>query len=514
MSLATPIAAVGILLCGRALHGLLPRTRERSRLEVAGVSLLLGLSALPAYLVLRIALLGPIGVLEGRLTLAIGSALGLLAIARDARGAGCPRPGHAPERWSVGQLVLALAATLFACFACFYASSMPMHVFDPIYHFAYKGKLLWHEGFGGASWVDLEGAVGRVITHPDYPPGLPALHVLAAAVAGAFDEDVTRGLCALYVLAPAALLYAGLRARGRTPALAGALAWLALPLTYYTRATHEHPLWALVGLGLGSDRANAQFAEHGPFSLADGWILDGAADLPLAALLFGACFHLARLVRRGPEGADAADAWLGGLCLGGVLLIKNEGLALAPLLCVAVVGARLVLPLGATPPEERAPFGRLAGRLLCAVGTALLLSATWFWLRQSIPSIDEAYPERMTPAGLARELDRAREVAGGFLGTFVAVQRWSLVWPLFFATLFWALARPRRLCASAALPALLLVLAAFGLYFAILLVTPWELAELFPTVIPGRLLLHVTPAALFATMALLWSGSRGARPAE
>ena len=42
------------------------------------------------------------------------------------------------------------------------------------------------------------------------------------------------------------------------------------------------------------------------------------------------------------------------------------------------------------------------------------------------------------------------------------------------------------------------------LYALILLVTPWHLGILFGTVIPGRLLVHLTPVMLLATVSLLW----------
>jgi hypothetical protein len=43
-----------------------------------------------------------------------------------------------------------------------------------------------------------------------------------------------------------------------------------------------------------------------------------------------------------------------------------------------------------------------------------------------------------------------------------------------------------------------------SLYFLILLVTPWDLAVLYTTVIPDRLLLHLFPAALLLAAELTW----------
>ena len=80
---------------------------------------------------------------------------------------------------------------------------------------------------------------------------------------------------------------------------------------------------------------------------------------------------------------------------------------------------------------------------------------------------------------------------------------------LFAVALAWGLRGPKRLLRHAALPAVLAVLGALAVYFAVMLVTPWELPALEGTGIPTRLLFHVAPLAVFAVVALLWE-----RPAE
>ena len=71
-------------------------------------------------------------------------------------------------------------------------------------------------------------------------------------------------------------------------------------------------------------------------------------------------------------------------------------------------------------------------------------------------------------------------------------------------TLIWALLRPRDLMRNPAFFAVLAVLGGSLLYALILLVTPWHLPMLFGTVIPGRLLVHLAPVVIFATISLLW----------
>ena len=506
MTAATVLTALGAWLAGHALLGLLPGAdRRRSPLELQATAALLGLVLLPALLATRVALAGPVGRVEGILILALPALAGALLLCRNVRGSRAGRPQEPPtaERWKAGQAVLALLVLGFAGFAVFYPTSMPVHVFDPLYHYAYKGKLVLNEGFGTPAWSDLEGPVGRVITHPDYPPGLPSLQALLACVAGRFDEDATKALLSLYVLVPAAWLYGVLRPRGRTPALAAALTWLSLPILYYTRAPHESLPHAMFGLIAGYEAGIERFPEALPWSLPDGWILDGAADLPLAALFTGAFLHLGGLLPG--RSADAAgargDAVVGGVFLGGAVLMKNEGTALAAVLLLALALGALARRLAGGPGE---PLAALVLRWGLGLLVALGLAAAWLVVRGEIPSIDENYPERLTLSGLWEARGRAGEVAAGFAGTFVAILRWELVWPLFAAALLGSLARPRALLRHPAFPAVLAVLGAIALYFAILLVTPWDLETLFSTVIPGRLVLHVTPLAVLATMALLW----------
>ena len=82
-------------------------------------------------------------------------------------------------------------------FAVFAAASVPMHGFDSTFHYAYKAKLLFHEGFATEAWTDLGGPIGRSMEHPSYPPLVPALELLvawtrAATTGGGFDDDAAR----------------------------------------------------------------------------------------------------------------------------------------------------------------------------------------------------------------------------------------------------------------------------------------------------------------------------------
>lgn len=270
-------------------------------------------------------------------------------------------------------------------------------------------------------------------------------------------------------------------------------------MLYYLRLPHDDPALAALSLPSGHGWTEAlvdRDPDHlGVYRRPDGWVLDGAGDLPLAALFFGALFHLRRLLSR--EGALRGDAWRAGLLLGGAALMKNEGLALAGVLGLAALPCLLLGPR----PRRAAAAG-----LLRAFGLAGALVLPWLWVRRSIPSIDEDYPSLLRPAAVAeRWAENAPAVAWEFLKTFASPLSWNLLWPLFAVALLALCPRPRRLLAPGVLLPVLVVAGGLALYFLILVVTPWDLGKLFRTGIPDRLLLHVAPAAALACGAMIWS---------
>jgi hypothetical protein len=526
--LAAALALVGygwlaVRLAEWALRSPLPRGFERG-----GAILAAGLSLGPALACALIFALGPLERAEGRAFVGLGLlALGACAALDFAGRRTAPREPAAPGGgWparALGALALALGG-----FALFYASAMPMHVFDPLYHFAYKGSVLYHEGFAEEAFLAVPAdrpeyaRLGRVMTHPNYPPGLPVLHAIVGWAHGSLDRDATRPLFALYAWLPALLFYGRLRQRGRTIAGLAAVAWLSLPILYYTRTPFEYVDWRS---DLGQGPSEAQFLASWNFSfglladnlraffsgagfLPDGWVLDGAGDLPVGALCAaGLCLA--------GGGVGAARLALGGLCLGGACLAKNEGLPLAALAILAFALRQLLV--------LRPGLAAASRRLALAALPCLLLTLPWLAWRGRIPSIDEDYPravlgmlglgpplpgagsDNLAPANLADGLARAPVVLLGFVTSFVHLLRWNLLWPLCLgAPLWWLLRRPRALWNHPGLPLLLFLSGGLSLYFLILLVTPWDLAVLYTTVIPDRLLLHLFPAALLLAAELTW----------
>ena len=517
---ATLVAGLAIWGLGRALVGLL--ADGRSRLEVHSLSLLVGL-AVWAALISCVGLFGSLAAwsrASGFVVAGLVTLVGLV-VAWRARGASVVR-----ERtpWTFVELLGAGLAAAFALFAVFYAASMPIHIFDPVFHFAYKGKLLYYEGLMGPGWTDVEGPIGRVITHPDYPPGVGALEALVSWLSGTFDADATRPLFALFALGMGGLLFARLAESSRRAAVTGCLMWQALPFLFYSRLPHQSWLKGSYGLFFGPDAGEARFGRTlgpagpipGEWSMPDGWTLDGAGDLPLAALfsagallLFAALTGSSRERRRG-------DLVLAGLLLGGGALMKNEGLALLP---VALLAAALSWLF--SRHAAKLSLGAAARALATTLGLALVVAGPWLLVRGSAPTIGEDYPSRLSPSGfleaaggtqlvrLSMESDTPerrpvpRIVADGFLEAFANVPRFGALWLLFFGVLAFTLVRRRQRLAGTPLAASLAVLGASVLYALVLVVTPWNLDALFKTAIPDRLVFHVAPLAIFALVMLL-----------
>lgn len=516
---ATLVAGLGIWGLGRLLLGfrLLGGSGQRSCLEMTSLACLLGLG-LWAALIMTLGLVMPIASLPSGLGLGLCMALfgGAAAVTWKARGSSLTCD---PQPWSVAERGAAALVALFAMFAAFYAASMPVHIFDPVFHFAYKGKLLFHEGLMGPGWTDLEDSVGRVITHPDYPPGVGAIECLVSSIQGDFVVDQARPLLALFTLAMGGLLFARLRPVSRRAALTGSLLWLSMPFMYYSRLPHHNWVKGFYGLFFGSAAGEARFggapggpgSGPNPWKVADGWTLDGAGDLPLAALFSAGALLLFMNLCAKSDQRRRGDFIIAGLLLGGGALMKNEGLALLP---VAVVAAAL------TWFVQRPDALKATKSLACTFGLAFVIASPWLAVRSSVPSIGEDYPSRLTPSGLIEAATSTQEirvsmandgieqqlvpriVAGGFIDAIVAFPRFGLVWLLFGASLLFALLRPKERLRGAILPVALVIIGAFCLYALVLVVTPWNLDALFKTAIPDRLIFHVAPLAIFVLVTI------------
>jgi hypothetical protein len=534
------VTALSFFLIGHLVLCAAGPKRARSLTEWTLTAMMVGAVCSVIASIAAVFLMGPLGLWTGRMLIGGPALAGLISmvflpsmrLSNALAGPGGSGPVVGPRtRWNAPARILLL---LLSAGIIFTATSAPVHLFDSVFHFGYKGRVMFTEGIGGAAWTDLEGPVGRLMTHPKYPPGVPALEVVTGWFLGHFDASAARGLLAIFALAPAVWICGALRARGRTVATLGAITWLAVPLLYYLKVPLGHSFHSVYGLLLGQDGAEPIFSNflvapdgktdltparlHHMFvtrwSNPDGGGLDGSADLPLAACLFGALVHLWRMLPCVSLESDRTDWVVAMLMISGMLLMKNEGVAFFLLLALALFVAALL----ASGDQMLVTVKSLLPRIGPVFALALLLAAPWFIARAGIPNVDEDYPSQMSASNLVSVFSEpleGKEKLGihGYAPVIVGKQffialgnplKWNLMWVLFGTTLLWSLVFARRRLGGDALLPLILVLLGTGMYFAILVVAPWDHGSLFKMGIPERLFLHIAPPAILATFAMLW----------
>jgi len=483
------IVVAAAWLTGRAL---LPgrASLERSAWEEACLAFIAGSSAL---VVAAMALCWTGLAFSGGLAwslLAAGALAGLARIRRDRAAAAAPL-APAPGGRAAQLLIGALAAG-----SVLGALVFPMNEFDALLHFGLKGKALYSgASVDGQAFTGVLGDFGRLMTHPNYPLGIPFLEAFAAHAGGGWSERWVQLPLAFWSACIPGLVALGLRPFGGRAAIAGALVAACTPMLVVRDLFADWP-FNLVDAGMGADI-----------------MLGGRGDLALAATTAAACALLLRARRSGSWCAAA----LAGLCLAGGVMMKNEGVAVLAVLAIAQ-GITLLLP-----PRPAAGAPRPGKVAAVALGLGIVLAAPWLQHRSTLPAIDENYSEHLTAGRLgaafapeqaereffghraheesAAAAGRARAaVVAEYLGTeALDLVSWGLLWPLFLLGIPWRL-RPgsedRRWLA-------LLVLGTLAAYALILLVTPWYLPSLRATGIPERLMLHlVGPAAMVAGAAL------------
>ncbi len=365
----------------------------------------------------------------------------------------------------------------------------PLNEFDPILHFAYKGKLLYFEGDpSGEGFTGVGGAFGRIMTHPNYPLGIPFLEAFAAHAGGGWSDRWVQVPLALWSACLPGAVSLAMRDQGSSRARAAALCAACTPILY-ARGFLAHGFVDLARAGLGEEK-----------------MLGGRGDLPLAAFC---ALGLAFLLRARQCHAPTARrhlAVLAGLAFAGGVMTKNEGLAL-----LAVLACTVLL----SGPLER---GRHLGPGLLAVAVALLASGPWLAHRSQLPSIDEDYAAQVSVERIEHYLTndedasaapvrpevygadwsasshwRPARIARYFGGEFVNPLSWGVLWIL----AAWGILKGFRDPEVHFLG--IFLLGGLALYALILLVTPWFLPALHRKGIPARLMLHLLPpAALLA----------------
>jgi len=478
---------------------------ERSAWERLATAYVLGFGLLPLALLLPavsgarlagVTLLAPV---------AAAAALGIVARGTrrpNARHTACsPRAAatSAPTR-RTGELaaIAVLAGVSLLVIALGYA--LPLYKFDAWAQVGFKAKVFFETR-------QLDGFFGRDdllhYQNADYPLLVPLVETWVAILGGRWDEHLVKLPIALLFPALLALFYASAArhlSRGRA-----LVATLALCAVFHFR------FYATVGY----------------------------ADLPLALFAFLAFDQLA--ARPAPERADAI---LGGIYGGLAAFAKNEGF-------VVIAGVALVtLARPLLAGADRA-CGSAAAKSPRAAMTAAVRSAALFVLvalGMNIPWLIFRGAHGLTTALLANgatfDIERLGPVLFAIAREATDWGRWNILWPVTVAAFAIAVARrlsrgardareshdphvtistatpsePRTFDAASpprassslapaapALPAFALAFAILIAYVGVLLASPFSLEFLVATALE-RLLIHLVPLAVYATMLTLLGG--------
>ncbi len=361
----------------------------------------------------------------------------------------------------------------------------PLNEFDPILHFGLKGKLLFAgESIRGESFNALNGEFGRIMTHPNYPLGLPILEAWSAHFAGVWSDRWVQFPLAFWSFSLPGAIAFGMRRFGERAAARGALIAACTPILYVMNFLHKG-VQDFEQAGLGAEK-----------------MLGGRGDLPVAAFigLAAACFLR----------ANKRANLLAGLALAAAVLCKNEGLAMVGVFAIAAGLSWTINRFEANKHSGKAIIISLAVFTLCA--------GSWLWHRTSLPAIDENYTEAMSIENVIHYFQedetadaspinpklygaewsdyshwRPARIGRYFWNVFSDWLSWGLLWLLFAIGIFRASQDFHGRTIA------LWVIGGLTLYALILLVTPWFLIALHQKGIPARLILHlIGPVAIVA----------------
>jgi hypothetical protein len=364
LEILAPLAT--FLVVGAALQIILPRPLEESLAARFGYAFLLGI----AWIGLASWTVGLLWGAPLNRELFLGTALaaivpaGVVVALRRGRVGGwsCGRNGSSNRLRSVPLFfgwLLVVAASL--------ALAADMLV-KPVYDF--DGRMSW--GTQARYLQASESVLPRVLTdevsyviHPRYPILMPLVQVATVELAGVdFDGFAVRPLYLLVFLALVGIVVAALRRlAGDDSAGLTMMLFLSAPAL----------LW------------NPDVGVRGTYS-----------DLPLAAFLGGGFLVLFDRRSRSQDWRGA----VGGLLLAAAVGTKNEGLILAPVVCIIAMTGELVDGSRAHSVKR----GGLGASLLASiiVGLAVLLVVSW---RTQIPNRnDESYLESLSVANVASGL--------------------------------------------------------------------------------------------------------------
>lgn len=350
------------------------------------------------------------------------------------------KPMAAPGLWPVVVASLFVQATILAI-----AAAVRAYQLEPYSNS--DGWVIWnmHARFlfrGGTAWPELLRASQITWTHPDYPLLVPASVARAWAYVGYDAPSVAGLISALFGLATVALLVAAV-ARRRNPvvALVGGLVLLGTPF-FVTFSSNQH------------------------------------ADIPLAFYILAAVTLIAL---RAEDSRDAGMSALLGAAAGFAAWTKNEGILFVLIVGLIGVGSDL---------KRRSWRQALA---VVAGATVALLPVAYFKLSLS-PANDLVASDPWARISHLYDWSRHRLILSSLWRDLGRFGEWAIA--PFGVMVLPLLGRGWRRIRAREWTVLLVLALTLAGYYAVYLLTPWELsAHLDSSLV--RLLMQLWPSAVF-----------------
>lgn len=319
---------------------------------------------------------------------------------------------------------------------------------------ATKALVMYHTGALGKQWV----APGEQERLTSYPHIVPLYEALVARIQGAFAWEALKPVFTVFYLS---LLVAMVQAARLLVSLRIALAVTALVALLPAVSTR--------------------------FSVG------GYADMPQAAFLAATIAALLQISIDSKADWRTPAPWL----IGGLALVKNEGLLLALIVCTTVIFSWLLV----RPAGLRARFRPYRSATAIVAGSLSVRLLSMVWLHSNDPTygpLDQAH--------FARAYANLLTVPRLCIQQMLIASEWGVFWPAFgLAVIIVALLGSQRERAVVAGTA-----AALAAYTSIFYMTNWELS-LHISQAFNRLLVQIAPLAALA-MGVAYSRVRGERP--
>ncbi|MGH9148538.1 MAG: hypothetical protein ACRD1Q_17645 [Vicinamibacterales bacterium] len=361
------------------------------------------------------------------------------------------------ERWTIPARALAVALITLCVWVLIVSLVTPLG-WDGLINFEFKARIGFLNEPSGVIPVSYFADDSRTWSNQKYPLLVPAAEGWLYQWVGEPNQAAIKPLFPLFYLSLVALVYGAVRKElSRTWALAACLGFALIPA----------------------------------FPVGPGGATTGYADLPLAAIVFGAVVSTRAALRPGARDHMALAAVLSALAA----WTKMEGLCLAACLAGSVILARLVSD--SRPVDDPPISTRLVVLLIVA---PLVLIGPWWGFCQVFQAVPNGAFMSVTAANVTANLSRLPMVAGLMSQEFLRAGRWAALWPAFaimVALCFRQLRRPSDCVVT------VMVVAPLLIYMFMYTLSSWpDLNEHISTSLP-RLLLPLAAIAWLGTVGSL-----------